>query len=93
MHNKSSDRRAQIARGAALARPEIGSVRYTKCSERMPEDGHLCMVWADMDDGLGAYRLPFVCVRRDDVWHNAKIGFPLEVKVVGWNIAAKEIEP
>lgn len=88
MHNKSADRRAQIARGAALARPEIGAVAYTKTSERMPEDGQLCMVWADMDDGLGAYRLPFVCVRRAGVWHNAKMGFPLEVRIVGWNPAS-----
>ena len=85
MRYKDNDRQAQAKRLAALTRPELGSVLYTKSSERLPEDDRPCTVWADMDDGLGPYRLPFPCEYHDGVWHNAKMGFPLEVKIVGWN--------
>lgn len=75
----------QGRRDAALTRPELGAVSYTLTSERLPDEGRECTVWAQTVDDRVPYRIPFSVAFKDGKWINAARGFTLEVPVVGWN--------
>lgn len=88
MKHKDIERHAQAKRAAALARPELGAVHYTRTADRMPDENRKCMVWAQTVDDRMPYRIPFPVILRDGKWINAARGFILEVPIKGWNYTA-----
>jgi hypothetical protein len=82
---KPWEKNTRIRRAAALTRPELGSVPYTLTSERLPDEGRECTVWAQTIDDPSPYRIPFGVALRGGKWVNAERGFTLEVPIRGWN--------
>ena len=85
MNYRDTAKHARAKRTSALARPELGRVNYTLTSERLPDDGRECTVWAQTVDDIVPYRIPVPVALQNGKWINAERGFTLGVPIVGWN--------
>lgn len=84
---KDFEKMARTARMSALARPEIGAVRYTDVTVALPDFNRECTAWVVGQHGEGEpYRLPFAVVMDSaGDWRSVSRGSKLTVRVVGWN--------
>ena len=85
MNRTSTARHARAKRASALARPELGRVNYTLCSDKLPEERRECTAWAKSVDDREPYRIPFGVMLMDSKWVNVGRGIVLEVPIYAWN--------